>query len=64
MENKNLHRFSADTLKGNRVEFFFNANTNLIVVDLVHKCGVGGNELVRLKFHEKEALQHCEEGGE
>ncbi len=64
MEHDNIHRFLAETLKGNRLEFYFNAETNLVVVDLIHKDELGGNELVRLKFHEKEALQHCEEGGE
>lgn len=64
MENDNIHMFSVDTLKGNRLEFYFNAETNLVVVDLIHKNESGGNELVRLKFHEDEALVHCEEGGE
>ena len=62
---KDLHdqikRFNCTTKKGNILSFFYNPDNDLLVVDLIGKEEVGGNEIVRMKLNEKRLLQHLEE---
>jgi hypothetical protein len=47
---------SVKTFAGNRLEFFYNSNANLVVVDLISKNENGGNELFRKTLDEKSPL--------
>jgi hypothetical protein len=53
-----IHRQSFDTTSGNRIAFFFNKETNLLVIDIIDKNERGGNELVRMTLDEKKLLNH------
>lgn len=54
-----IERFTARTKENNHLEFFFNRETGLIVVDLIHDNGEGGNELFRKTLDEVQMLAHC-----
>ena len=57
MKNKsNLAHFK--TKSGHTVQVFFNGETNLLVVDIVHKNEKGGNEIVRKILDERALLKH------
>lgn len=53
-----IHQQSFDTNSGNKIVFFFNKETNLLVVDFIDKDERGGNELVRMTLDEKKLLRH------
>lgn len=55
---ENIWNHSIRLPSGNVLAFFFNLNTNLLVVDLVHKTGAGGHELVRMTLDEEKLLAH------
>lgn len=48
------------TKGGHELRVFFNAATNLLVIDLNHKERAGGNELVRMTLDEDKLLKHCD----
>jgi hypothetical protein len=52
-------RFNAPTSGGNTLQFFYNHENNLVVIDLVDKNGSGGNELFRQTLDEGVLLNHC-----
>jgi len=55
-----IWRWSTKTPKGNTLQFFYNRNNNLVVVDLIHASGEGGNELCRVYMEEDKMLGHVE----
>ena len=55
----NPNAASSLTPKGNTLQFFYNPELNLVVVDLIGASGSGGNELVRLTLDEDKLLAHC-----
>ena len=42
------------------MQFFFSRETNLLVVDIVHKNERGGNEVLRRTLDPAALLAHCE----
>ena len=54
-----IQEFRAETNEGHTVNFFFNPENQLIVVDLIHKNELGGHELMRRKIDQKTMLAHC-----
>jgi hypothetical protein len=52
-------RFGIATKAGNRLEFFYNPDNDLVVVDLSSKHDTGGTELLRVTLKEKAMLKHC-----
>lgn len=56
------HHFT--TKGGHTLSVFFNSETNLLVVDLVHKSEAGGNEVVRRTLDEEALLHHVRTEGE
>jgi hypothetical protein len=58
MANDNIQRHSMTTKAGHTLSFFYNPDNNLVVVDLIHKNGKGGNELLRKTLDEKKLLAH------
>jgi len=55
----NIKRFNVTTKAENTLSFFYNPDNDLLVVDLVHKKGDGGNEILRMTLDEKALLTHC-----
>src|SRR5512136_1475597 len=55
----NIQRHSITTKAGNTLSVFYNPENNLLVVDLIHKNELGGNELVRITLDEKRMLKHA-----
>ena len=51
-------RFTTTTKKGNTIQFFFNRDTNLLVVDIISANESGGNEIVRQTLKEAALLSH------
>lgn len=47
------------TRPGHIISVFFNRDTDLLVVDVVHKKEKGGNQIVRRKLDYKALLPHC-----
>jgi hypothetical protein len=47
------------TKEGNTLQFFYNAENNLVVVDLVAGNENGGTELFRQTLNEARMLEHC-----
>ena len=47
------------TRQGHTVSVFFNQETDLLVVDVVHKNEKGGNEIVRRTLDYNALLPHC-----
>lgn len=58
MEDK-IDRFRSETKEGHILDFFFNVTSGLVVVDLIHKNELGGNELLRKTLDTKAMLAHC-----
>jgi len=56
--NENIKRFTVETKAGNTLEFFYNPDNNLVVVDLIAANEKGGNELLRKTLDEKKLLKH------
>lgn len=54
----NIQRFNCQTKQGNTLQFFYNPDNNLLVVDLVAANEQGGNELIRKTLDEKKLLVH------
>lgn len=48
-----------ETKQKHLITVFFNRDTDLLVVDVVHKNEKGGNEIVRRKLDYKALLPHC-----
>jgi hypothetical protein len=61
MAKMEIEQFTVKTKLGNFVQFFFNPENNLVVVDIIHKNEKGGNEIFRQRINEAETdgLQHC-----
>jgi len=55
-----IYREATTTKDGNILTFFFNPQSNLLVVDLVHKDEQAGNELVRMTLDEEKLLAHSQ----
>jgi len=55
---KGIERHSVTTKAGNTLQFFYNPENNLVVVDLIAKNELGGNELVRITLDENKMLGH------
>ena len=54
-----IWRENIETRDGNILSVFFNSSANLLVVDVIHRSGSGGNEIVRLRLDEQRLLAHC-----
>jgi hypothetical protein len=52
----NIFRATATTKCGNTLQFFYNPDNNLVVVDIANNNG--GNELLRKTLDEKKLLAH------
>lgn len=55
-------RWNTPTKAGNTLGVFYNAENDLLVVDIVHANESGGNEIVRRRLDESALLAHCEGG--
>lgn len=55
----NIVRFNTPTSGGNTLQFFYNPENNLVVIDLVYKNESVGNELFRQTLNEGVLLKHC-----
>jgi hypothetical protein len=53
---KGIERFNCKTKGGNSLQFFYNPDNNLVVIDLCNDNG--GNELFRGNLDEKKLLAH------
>lgn len=58
MSNK-IKTFRVTTKAGNTLEFFYNPENDLVVVDLTHKNCRGGRELLRQTLNEKKLIGFC-----
>ena len=56
--DKTIQRFNITTRQGNTLSIFYNADNNLLVVDLVAANEKGGNEIVRKTLDESKMLAH------
>lgn len=54
-----IERHMVTTKAGNTLSFFYNPGNDLLVVDIIHKNGKGGNEIVRHTLDEEALLGHC-----
>lgn len=54
-----IETLQVTTKNGNTLQFFYNPNNNLVVVDLVDKNERGGNEILRQTLDEKKLLAHA-----
>jgi hypothetical protein len=57
-----MKRFSVETKNGNTLQFFYNPENNLVVVDLIHADDKGGNEIFRKTLDEESLLEHVSKG--
>jgi hypothetical protein len=55
---KEITRLNVPTNGGNTLQFFYNPENSLVVVDIVAKNEQGGNELLRQTLNEKKLLDH------
>lgn len=55
-----IQRRTMRSAAGHSLDFFYNRDTNLLVVDLNHAKRAGGNELVRRTLDEQRLLAHCD----
>ena len=55
----NIKRFNVTTRAGHDLSFFYNPDNDLVVVDLTHKNGRGGNEIFRKTLDEKALVGFC-----
>jgi len=53
-----IYRGTLTTKAGNTLQFFYNPENNLVVIDLIHKNEKGGIELLRQTLDEKKLLRH------
>lgn len=58
--NENIHRNRVTTKAGNILEFFYNPDNDLVVVDLIHASENGGSEILRRTLDEEATLSHVE----
>ena len=54
-----IFRAETTTKQGHILQFFFNRETNLVVVDVIHKNEKGGNEILRRTIDPVALLKHC-----
>lgn len=54
-----IQRMNLTTRNGNTISVFYNAENDLLVVDLVDRGEQAGNELLRLTLNEKKLLSHA-----
>lgn len=54
-----IKTFRITTKAGNTLEFFYNPENDLVVVDLTHKNMRGGKELLRKTLNEKKLIGFC-----
>ena len=54
-----IQRSNMTTKGGNILQFFYNPENSLVVVDIIHKNEKGGNELLRQTLDEKKLLSHA-----
>jgi hypothetical protein len=50
---------SVTTKAGNTLQFFYNPENDLVVVDLIAKTETGGTEILRKTLDEGKLLGHC-----
>jgi hypothetical protein len=55
-----IQRFYVTTKGGNTLQFFYNPDNDLVVVDLIAANEQGGNELYRRTLDEKAMLGHTQ----
>jgi len=55
-----ITRSFVTTRRGDTLGFFFNAATNLLVVDLISSNEMGGHEIVRTIIDEESLLSHVD----
>jgi hypothetical protein len=55
----NAQTFTVTTKAGNTLQFFYNPENDLVVVDIIHKNELGGNEILRNTLDEKKLLAHA-----
>ncbi len=53
-----IKRFTMETAKGNTLQFFYNPDNNLVVVDLIAVNEQGGIELLRKTLNEDRLFAH------
>ena len=53
-----IHRHTITTKRGNTIQFFYNPDNNLVVVDLIASDESGGLELLRKTVDENKCLKH------
>jgi hypothetical protein len=56
---RGIHQHSIPTAGGNILQFFYNPENSLLVVDIVAANERGGNEIIRQTLDEKKLLKHC-----
>jgi len=54
-----MKTFTIKTKAGNTLQFFYNPENDLVVVDIIHKNEKCGNEILRQKLNEKKLLAHA-----
>ena len=54
-----MKTFTVTTKAGNTLQFFYNPENDLVVVDIIHKNERGGNEILRQTLDEKKLLAHA-----
>lgn len=54
-----IKTFTTTTKDGHMLQFFFNKETDLVVLDFIHKNERGGIELLR-RHIDARLLKHCE----
>jgi hypothetical protein len=54
-----MKTFTVITKVGNTLQFFYNPENDLVVVDIIHKNEKGGNEIFRKTLDEKKLLAHA-----
>ena len=54
-----IQTFTVTTKAGNTLQFFYNPENGLVVVDIIHKNELGGNEILRKTLDEKKLLAHA-----
>lgn len=55
-----METHSVTTKAGHTLQLFYNPENDLVVVDLIHSNGKGGNEILRKTLDEKALLAHAE----
>jgi hypothetical protein len=60
-KTEEIQTFQVTTKAGHTLNFFYNPQNDLVVVDLIHSNESGGTELLRQTLKEKKLLAHCKE---